>query len=546
MNGRPSRGQATIGFALIVGIALIGVVTVVALGATALTDIQTSSGTGAAEQAMTQFDSKTSQVALGDSNTQTVSVGQTAGSYQVDPDAGYVQVVHIDYDGNWQDDGDNLPNSAPPGDEDEEVIYESTLGTVRYQRGDTTIGYQSGGVWKRTGQGQSTMVSPPEFHYRGSTLTFPVVRVNQLGGGTQSGSGAIDLRVQQSDEPRSVFPNQSVAYPDTNGKSNGVYSNPSENGTVVVYIESEYYQAWANYFEDRTDGRIQTSDTGGSLLNGYPADPNGDGETGQLVAVELVSTGRTGAFNMPGDGSALEVSGVADHSMSSFDITLTPDKADSANFNNLQWSMYADDGGQEFEMHVRKDGGGGKCDTQEFAVRIFYSPAGTDKYHGWEEDGITGNCVDADGEDGADEIELSLTFVDDDDGDDLPREDNGDENDMQLEYTSLSNNALIHFDASGRSLKSNPTFDQHGDTQGDADPVTWEPVSYSTGDEESSDGLVNHYFSLLGPGFDLTVDDSNNNGVQESASAGNIQYTGGDEFITYVHLSENDVEVTVD
>jgi hypothetical protein len=231
--------------------------------------------------------------------------------------------------------------------------------------------------------------------------------------------------------------------------------------------------------------------------------------------------------------------------MSSFDITLTPDKADSANFNNLQWSMYADDGGQEFEMHVRKDGSGGQCDKQEFLVRIYYSPAGTDDYHGWEKSGISGECVDVDG-DGPDEIKLTLTFVDDDNPDPgvSQAQDSG-ENDMGLTYTSLSSGDLNHFSPSG-NLISPATFTEHGDDPTKTDPVYWEESSYSAGSTEYSDGLVNHYFSLLGPGFDLTVDDSNNNGVQESASAGNIQYTGGDEFITYVHLSENDVEVTVD
>ncbi|WP_254823721.1 DUF7289 family protein [Haloglomus halophilum] len=557
MNGRPSRGQATIGFALIVGIALIGVVTVVALGATALTDIQTSSGTGAAEQAMTQFDSKTSQVALGDSNTQTVSVGQTAGSYQVDPDAGYVQVVHQNFDG---------VNNGP-GDPNDHVIYETKLGTVSYERGDTAVAYQSGGVWKKTGDGQSRMVSPPEFHYRGSTLTFPIVRVNQDSNSVQSGGGAVDLRVSQSGEPVDIFPDRNSGYPDTDSDGDGfvdadnpgdddddgdggAYVNPSEDGTVVVYIESEYYKAWAEYFEDRTDGAIQTSDTGGALINANP-DPAGDGNDGQVVAVELVSTGQTGTFAMPGEGSSLGVSGVSDHSMTDFEITVAPDTNDQASFNNLQWSMYVDDGGKEFEMHLRSDGGG-SCSNQEFTLVIFYSPAGTDDYHGWKQENMDSfkQCSDLDG-DGDDEIRLNPHFVDDEDDDGKPREPgDASENDFNLTYTSLSSNDLIHFGVGGssdRDLIASPTFDQH------ASGVGWESITYDadTSDdtnpsEETTDGLVNHYFSLLGPGFDLVVDDKSGSSVQESDSAGNIEYAGGDEFITFIHISKNDVEVTID
>ncbi len=533
MHRHSQRGQATVGYALVVGIALIGTVTVVALGATALTDIQDASSAGAAEQAMTQFDSQTAQVALGDSDRQTVSVGQTDGSYQVDPDAGYVEIVHMNFDG----------NKNGGGDMNDEVIYESKLGTVSYERGDTTIAYQSGGVWKRTSNGGSRMVSPPEFHYRGSTLTFPIVRVNQDSGSVESGGGNIDLQVTSSGDPQQVFPDKNSMYADTDGDGDsdgGAYQNPSEDGTMVVYIESEYYEAWADYFGDRTDGAIQTSDTGGDLITANP-DPDGDGDTSQVVAIELVSTGETGPFPMPGEGSSLNVAGVSDHSMSDFEITLIPDKSDSANFNNLQWSMFADDGGKEFEMHVRKDGGGGQCDSQEFAVRIFYSPEGTDNYHGWEETGITGECYDADDDGTADEIKLSISFVDDDPtGDGVSEREDSNENDIKLEYTSLSNNALLHFSSQGRSLISDPTFDQHSGS------VSWESITYDgSPNTEFSDGLVNHYFSLLGPGFDVTVDDSKNNGVQESASSGYIQYTGGDQFITYVHLSENDVEVTI-
>ncbi|MFC7194689.1 hypothetical protein ACFQL4_08535 [Halosimplex aquaticum] len=41
-----------------------------------------------------------------------------------------------------------------------------TLGAVRYENGDHDIAYQGGGVWKGTEAG-TTMLSPPEFHFRG-------------------------------------------------------------------------------------------------------------------------------------------------------------------------------------------------------------------------------------------------------------------------------------------------------------------------------------------------------------------------------------------
>jgi hypothetical protein len=565
MQRSSGRGQATVGYALVVAIALLGTVTIVALGATALTDIQTSSGTGAAEQAMTQFDSKTSQVALGDSETQTVSVGRTDGSYEVDPDAGYVKVVHANFAGPGATGGDAdlVSDSAT---DDDEVIYESTLGAVQYERGDTVVGYQSGGVWKQIADGPSRMVSPPEFHYRGSTLTFPIIRVNQNSGGVESGSGSVDLRTTQDGDPVDVYPTRADGYPsidsDSDGHSGpsqpyggvaggddgdgdgGHFENPATNGTVVIYIESEFYEAWATYFEERTDGVVDTSDTAGGLAP-MDADPQGDGPDDEgVVAVKLVSTGFTGGFTMPGDGASLNLRGIDNHTMTRFDITLAPDQTDSANFNNLQWSMYVEDGSKEFEMHLRKaPGGGGSCSNQVFEMTIYYSPAGKDNYHGWKNTSIEPDCNDIDG-DGDIETRLHVDFVDDDNsGGGVSEADDSAENDMKLEYTSLSQSDLTHF--SPDSLIGTATFDEHT-TGTDPDP-DWESSSptYSSGDEEHIDGLVNHYFSLLGPGFDLTVDDKDSNTVTESASSGEIEYTGGSQFVTFIHISENDVQVEV-
>ena len=58
--------------------------------------------------------------------------------------------------------------------------------------------------------------------------------------------------------------------------------------------------------------------------------------------------------------------------------------------------------------------------------------------------------------------------------------------------------------------------------------------------------MVNHYFSVLGPGFDLTVDDKPGDSVSESGSSGVIEYTGTDSFVTYMHITENDVVVRID
>ncbi|WP_459192377.1 DUF7289 family protein [Halosimplex sp. J119] len=120
-----------------------------------------------------------------------------------------------------------------------------TLGAVRYENGDQTVAYQGGGVWKGTEAG-ATMLSPPEFHFREATLTLPIITVN----GTPSlGSGAT---VTKADPTR-------VRYP--NATANANFTNPLDTGYVNVTVHSEYYEAWGRFFAQRTEGNVSYDHT---------------------------------------------------------------------------------------------------------------------------------------------------------------------------------------------------------------------------------------------------------------------------------------------
>lgn len=86
---------------------------------------------------------------------------------------------------------------------------------------------------------------------------------------------------------------------------------------------------------------------------------------------------------------------------------------------------------------------------------------------------------------------------------------------------------------------NSPTFDEHEDT------VEWEPKTYTSGDTETSGRLLNHYFGLISPDFDLTVDDKNSNTVSEDASTGTIEYQGSDQYVTFLHITENGIEIDI-
>jgi len=224
MFGAERAQSEVIGTVLLLGLTILVVGSTVALGSVALADSQQTADLQRVEGAMTQLDSKASLVAHGESPTQVarMDIGRTA-DFRVDEDAGWMRIeVQTD------------EGTLPPENE--------TLGAVVYESGDETVAYQGGGVWRSNADG-SRMVSPPEFHYRGSggteTLTLPLVTVEDGGGPLQD---SVRLSKTGNGSER-LFPSE-----------NG--SNPLVGGNVTITVESEYAEAWGRFFESRTSATV--------------------------------------------------------------------------------------------------------------------------------------------------------------------------------------------------------------------------------------------------------------------------------------------------
>jgi len=218
------RGQASvIGLILVFGMVLAGSVAVVAFGAGAIEDSQARLSEQRAENAMTQFDSEVALTALGSADVQQVSFGSDRSeSYEVQNGTGWMRVT---------------VENQTSGTTD--TLLNETLGAVTYEGVDTTIAYQGGGVWKKGDGNRSVMVSPPEFHFRGGTLTLPVVNVS----GDSSLGEKANIRHRETVRKH---PNATTAN-----------ENPLENHLVKVTVKSDYYRAWGHYFEERTDGVVE-------------------------------------------------------------------------------------------------------------------------------------------------------------------------------------------------------------------------------------------------------------------------------------------------
>ena len=211
------RGQSELlGTVLIFGLSLLVIGTTLAFGAVAIADLTDEAEATNVENSLSHFSSKVSLVALGDSDTQQYSLSSTRdGTVSVQPDAGEIEVTHT-------------VNGSVEGS------TQSPLGAVVYQGANRNVAYQGGGVWTERG-GNSSMVSPPEYYYRGATLTLPIIRVD--GEGAVSGSAHGDITPGPGGSTRATE-----------------LGSPLEEGTVTVRVQSEYYEGWFDFFTQRAEG----------------------------------------------------------------------------------------------------------------------------------------------------------------------------------------------------------------------------------------------------------------------------------------------------
>ncbi|MFC6614735.1 hypothetical protein ACFQAS_07160 [Halopenitus salinus] len=482
--------SASVGVVLIVAITLMGATAVVTLGSTAIGDTQQAADVQRGEHVMTQFASKAAMAALGDTGSQSMTTGDTQGTISVTEETGRMQVYHVNASG----DG----NVGDP-------IANSTLGEVTHRNDDRTTTYQGGGVWSKRGENPARMVSPPEFHYRGQTLTLPIVSV--AAGETAAASGSSQIRVEGGD----TIP------------SNGTADNPVENGTVVVVVESEYHEGWREYFEDRTDGRVvETEDIPAEWESDlYYDDPE------KTVVLELETAGTGGSFDLPGSGERIPVDGFTEReALEEFSTTF------DVNQPNQGWvSFHGKSGDQYFETVLQFDNGQGAstpiCEAN-FDARMLYTDG--DVAHHWK-------LADTSGKTGGDFATC--------------------ENEMlRIDFLATEEFTYVEEDPGSRVEYQDVWGGDY--TEPAEINTTADTVEKNLGDAMAPDAFVPDYLERLGPSFELQAtwgrDKGNGNG--NGGTGGNsmdidddstvtFEYdrTGEGRYVTYLHVTDNTVTV---
>ncbi|QLD85122.1 hypothetical protein HWV23_05095 [Natronomonas halophila] len=468
---------------LILSITLTAAAVIVVFGGSALEGVQQESQVGQAEQAMTQFDSRAAQVALGDSSSQNVNIGQQNGNYRVDEDAGAIRIYHGNYN--------NSQTEYIYGSETDWV----SLGAVVYQGQNTQIAYQGGGVWRQDAGGNAMMVSPPEFHYRYATLTFPLIRVN----GTDSAGGRTNARITRVETASSIYPVPGKHY---NGDSNNrEYLNPVQDGNMTIEVRSEYCEGWRTYLAERTEGEVTECDSNNT------------------VTAQLITLGTQGEFSVM-RGSTLRIRGQeGDEPLNNFNLTFESDS--NSGFNNFEWKMANDDGAdKQFEIYIESEGDGTGTPVH---MHLYYSEDGGEPYRSWTLNSSSSDAfkVEGSGEDATLTVDLL----------------NGS---RQMVYEDFGTYDL----AQGNSDGAGPIFRSGDGEFNSSETITVNGTDYNPGDTAPLDTVIQHYFAKVGD-LDLTIDErqQGNAGLDPDGSSGTIMYDGGGRVVTYLHITENRIRI---
>lgn len=220
------RGLSPVlGLVLLLGIVAIGSMAIFLAGMSLAEATQSEATHEQAESSMAELAQSGDRIATSETREAEFSVrGADSARVRSIPDAGRINVTVTN-----RTSGNRI------------FAFEEDLGALVYEANDgTEVAYQAGGVWRRDGNGGSTVVRSPQFHYRENpdpTITFPITLIR----GDYSATGDTDARL--------VAQRSTNHYPDAPN-----HFNPLTSGSVMITIESRYCQGWESYFEEYTDG----------------------------------------------------------------------------------------------------------------------------------------------------------------------------------------------------------------------------------------------------------------------------------------------------
>ncbi len=213
-----TAASEVIGHLLILFITILGVGMIALYGVPAIYSLEDMANSKNSEQAFTVLDSRASRVTLGESPLQITNINLGGGTVTVEPNSPSNPSYMVINSSNF--------NIVIP------------MGRVKYILGDRIVAYEGGGVWAQYAGGGTVMLSPPEFHFNGVTLTLPLISIN--GSSSVGGKGTATISFKKNSINSTI-----VRYPNTSANMTNPVNSTADK--IYVNITSDFYEGWAAY-----------------------------------------------------------------------------------------------------------------------------------------------------------------------------------------------------------------------------------------------------------------------------------------------------------
>jgi Mg-chelatase subunit ChlD len=213
-----------IGTALLIGLVFAGALVTLAVGTQAVDQVTSQQQSAAATEVIEEVDAAlTSVAATSGANRTTLDFsGENARNIRV------VRRGAVNF----------TVNSNPS------CTAEVPLSSIRFEQSGNTLAFEAGGLWRAARSNGSSLVSKPNFAYRNGTLSANLFNV----------TGTVDRDVNVANYRRAESLRR------TNEVAVELLSAPCQTpNNITVDVQSDFYQAWADYFEaDFAVGSVST------------------------------------------------------------------------------------------------------------------------------------------------------------------------------------------------------------------------------------------------------------------------------------------------
>ncbi|WP_342303917.1 hypothetical protein [Methanolobus sp. ZRKC5] len=482
LSGNKLAVSSVVGIVIMLAITLLSIGIMILYTMPAIDSMQDMAKAQKIEQAFTVFDSRTSKAALGESPLQTTRLSLMGGNVEImgDDDAyneSQIMIIGLSSNSTWYDDfyqNRSYWNAwADYENKTDFAGFNTSMGKIVYTYNDRIIAYEGGGVWSRYPTGGTIMISPPEFHFNGETLTLPIMQIK--GNTSVAGTTDASIAIASSNDPEILFPNTTL---------NSIFVNPLDVDKIIIYIQSEFYDGWADYAETL----ISTTAT----LD----------HENKTAIIELDTEPEMGTYPLSQNFKFARLNKTDPEPIYNFSFYIDVITTDASNFNSAQFWLRASSGTKEIEYETDK--------TTIQHVKYRDSAVSTN----WE------------------------TWVD-----------------AGSEFTK--------YEDPDNKKHANCTFDFLNETylmeysDGEIEEYSWNVTSPTTmipnmtivdGDTQSLYNITMHYFKLMAleGTIDCTWEEKQNNKVEEIDSEYTLLYDGGGNLISFLHVTRNELEATID